>query len=276
MPQQAIVRSALFVPASRAERIPKALASGADAVIVDFEDAVEPSAKPAARQALVEFLDANPDARVWVRVNDATTIWHEDDLAALRGKPGVTAIMLPKAESAAQVAHAGQGRPVVPIIETARGMVQIADVAAGPGVDRLAFGSLDYGVDLAFTPGTEAVDALLDQARGLVLLHSRAAGLAAPMDGVYPDINDAQGLRAAAERACHMGFSGMLCIHPSQIGAVHAAFMPTQADIDWSQRVLAAQRESGAGAFRFEGKMVDAPVLARARQVLVRAGIAAA
>lgn len=272
---QTIVRSALFVPASRAERIPKALASGADAVIVDLEDAVEPSAKPAARQALVDFLDANPDARVWVRVNDATTVWHEDDLAALRGKPGVTAIMLPKAESAAQVAHAGQGRPVVPIIETARGMVQVADVAAGPGVDRLAFGSLDYGVDLAFTPGTAAVDALLDQARGLVLLHSRAAGLAAPMDGVYPDIGDAQGLCAAAERACHMGFSGMLCIHPSQIEAVHAAFMPAQADIDWSQRVLAAQRESGAGAFRFEGKMVDAPVLARARQVLARAGIAA-
>lgn len=273
---QAIVRSALFVPASRVERIPKALASGADAVIVDLEDAVEPAAKPAARQALVEFLDANPDARVWVRVNDATTPWHEDDLAALRGAPGVAAIMLPKAESAAQVAHAGQGSPVVPIIETARGLVQAGDVAAGPGVDRLAFGSLDYGVDLAFTPGSAAAEALLDQARGLVLLHSRAAGLAAPMDGVYPDINDAQGLRTAAERACHMGFSGMLCIHPSQVEPVHAAFLPTQADVDWSRRVLAAQRKIGAGAFRFEGRMVDAPVLARARQVLARAGIAQA
>ncbi|MGN6579803.1 MAG: HpcH/HpaI aldolase/citrate lyase family protein [Bordetella sp.] len=273
---QAIVRSALFVPASRAERIPKALASGADTVIVDLEDAVEPAAKPAARQALVEFLDANPAVRLWVRVNDATTPWHEEDLAALRGQPGVAAVMLPKAESAAQVARAGQGRPVVPIIETARGLVQIADVAAGAGVDRLAFGSLDYGVDLAFTPDTAAAAALLDHARGLVLLHSRAAGLAAPMDGVYPDIGDVQGLRAAAERACHMGFSGMLCIHPTQIEAVHAAFMPAQSDIDWSCRVLAAQRASGAGAFRFEGKMVDAPVLARARQVLARAGIASA
>ena len=273
---QTIVRTALFVPASRPERIPKALASGADAVIVDLEDAVEPAAKPAARQALVEFLDAHPEARVWVRVNDATTPWHEDDLAALRGKPGVAIIMLPKAETAAQVAHAGQGKPVVPIIETARGLVQVAEVASAPGVDRLAFGSLDYGVDLAFTPGTEAVEALLDQARGLVLLHSRAAGLAAPLDGVYPDINDIAGLRTAAERACHMGFSGALCIHPSQVETIIAAFMPAPADIDWSQRVLAAQRENGAGAFRFEGRMVDAPVLARARQVLARAGIAAA
>ncbi|WP_019936666.1 CoA ester lyase [Bordetella sp. FB-8] len=272
---QAIVRSALFVPASRAERIPKALASGADAVIVDLEDAVEPAAKPAARQALAEFLNGCPDARVWVRVNDATTPWHEDDLAALRGKPGVAAVMLPKAESAAQVAHAGQGRPVVPIVETARGLVRVAEVAAAPGVDRLAFGSLDYGVDLSFTPATAAADVLLGQARGLVLLHSRAAGLAAPMDGVYPDIEDTEGLSAAAERASHMGFSGMLCIHPSQIETVHAAFMPAQADIDWSRRVLTAQRESGAGAFRLEGRMVDAPVLARARQVLARAGITA-
>jgi len=271
--KQAIVRSALFVPASRPERIPKALASGADAVIVDLEDAVEPAAKPAARQALAGFLDANPDVRVWVRINDATTPWHDDDLAALRGKPGAAAIMLSKAESAAQVAHAGQGRPVVPIIETARGMVKLADIAAAPGVARLAFGSLDYGVDLALTPGTAGAAVLLDQARSLVLLHSRAAGLAAPLDGVHADINDAEGLRAAASRASDMGFAGMLCIHPSQVEPVHAAFLPAQADIDWARRVLAAQRENGTGAFRFEGRMVDAPVLARARQVLARAGV---
>ncbi len=284
-----MARSALFVPASRADRIPKALASGADAVIVDLEDAVEPAAKPAARQALVNFLDAHPEARVWVRINDATTPWHEDDLAALRGRPGVAAIMLPKAESATQVAHvrvttsldparsaeqasqAGQGLPVVAIIETARGMVSLADIAAAPGMVRLAFGSLDYGVDLGLTPGTEAATAVLEQARGLVLLHSRAAGLPGPLDGVHPDINDIDGLRAMAVHARDMGYTGMLCIHPTQVATVHRAFMPAQADIDWAQRVLAAARDNGAGAFRHEGKMVDAPVLARARQVLARA-----
>ncbi|MFC4274539.1 HpcH/HpaI aldolase/citrate lyase family protein [Achromobacter aloeverae] len=270
------VRTALFVPASRADRIPKALASGADAVIVDLEDAVEPAAKPAAREALAAFLDAHPDVRVWVRVNDATTAWHEDDLAALRGKPGVAAIMLPKAESAAQVARVGQGVPVVPIIETARGMVNLAEVAAAPGVALLAYGSLDYGVDLGLTPGTDAAAVLLDQARGQVLLHSRAAGLPAPLDGVHPDIADTDGLRAMAVRAGDMGFAGMLCIHPSQVRTVHEALRPAQADLDWAQRVLSAARESGAGAFRFEGKMVDAPVLARARQVLARAAMDAA
>lgn len=263
-------RTALFVPASRPERIPKALASGADAVIVDLEDAVEPAAKPAARQALVDFLDAHPDARVWVRVNDATTPWHEDDLAALRAG-SAAAVMLPKAETAAQVENAGRGIPVLPIIESARGVLNLAEIAAAPNVARLVFGSLDYGVDVGLTPGTEAASVLLDQARGLILLHSRAAGLPAPLDGVHPDIDDREGLHAMAQRAGEMGYAGMLCIHPVQVETVHAALKPAQADIDWAQRVLAAARQNPAGAFRFEGKMVDAPILARARQVLSRA-----
>lgn len=267
----AIVRCALFVPASRPERIPKALNSGADAVIVDLEDAVEPAAKPAARQALVEFLAAHPQVRIWVRVNDATTPWHGDDLAALRGKAGVAAIMLPKAESAAQAAQAGAGVPVVPTIESARGLVNVAAIAAAQGVARLAFGSLDYGVDLGLAHGSEAEAVLLDQARGQVLLHSRAAGLPPPLDGVYPAIDDLDGLRAAASRASRMGFGGMLCVHPSQVATIRDAFSPPQAEVDWARRVLAAASEAGVNAFRFEGQMVDAPVLARARQVLARA-----
>ncbi|ALM83431.1 CoA ester lyase [Bordetella sp. N] len=277
----ATVRSALFVPASRADRIPKALASGADVVIVDLEDAVEPAAKPAARQAVVDFLadPAHSDVRIWVRVNDATTPWHEDDLAALRdssdgggrGRRGVAGIMLPKAETAAQVAHAGRGIPVVPIIETARGLLNLAEIAAASDVARLVFGSLDYGVDLGLTPDTEGAAVLLDQARGLILLHSRAADLPAPLDGVHADISDSDGLRAMASRAGAMGFAGMLCIHPSQVEVVHAALRPAEADIAWAQRVLSAAQQNGAGAFRFEGKMVDAPVIARARQVLSRA-----
>ncbi|WP_437628953.1 HpcH/HpaI aldolase/citrate lyase family protein, partial [Achromobacter xylosoxidans] len=149
-----VVRTALFVPASRAERIPKALASGADAVIVDLEDAVEHLAKASAREALCDFLGTQPQARVWVRINDASTSWHDDDLKACRGKPTVAGILLPKAESLAQVRHVAQtGLPVIPILETARGILNAAEVAGTPGVARLAFGSLDYGLDLGVGGG---------------------------------------------------------------------------------------------------------------------------
>ncbi|WP_420042513.1 HpcH/HpaI aldolase/citrate lyase family protein [Bordetella genomosp. 13] len=268
-----LLRTALFVPGTRPERIPKALASGADAVIVDLEDAVEHLAKDAAREALCDFLGTQPQARVWVRINDASTPWHDDDLRACRGRAAVAAILLPKTESQAHVRHAAQsGIPIVPLIETACGVLNLAEIAAAPGVARLSFGGLDYGVDLNLVPGTEGEAALLDQARGQVLLHSRAAGLAAPLDGVYPDIQDIVGLRVAATRAHDMGFAGMMCIHPSQIAVVHDACKPAQAEVEWARRVVQAYRDNAAGAFRLDGKMVDAPVVARARQVLERAG----
>jgi (S)-citramalyl-CoA lyase len=247
-----VVRSALFVPASRPERIPKALAAGADAVIVDLEDAVEHLAKAAAREALCDFLGTNPRARLWVRINDASTSWHDDDLKACRGKPGVAGVLLPKAESLAQVRHVVQaGLRVIPILETAQGILNVAEVAATPGVERLAFGSLDYGLDLGLTPDTPGAQTVLDHARVQVLLHSRAAGLAPALDGVFP---------------------GMLCIHPTQVPVIHAAFVPAAQELAWARRVIATHRDTSAGTFMLDGKMVDAPVIARARLVLAQAG----
>ena len=267
------IRTALFVPASRPERIPKALASGADVVIVDLEDAVEHLAKDSAREALCDFLGTHPDVRLWVRINDVSTAWHDDDLKACRSFPGVTAIMLPKAESLAQVRHAAQtGVDIVPILETAEGILNAAEIAATPGVQRLAFGSLDYGLDLGLTPDTDGANVVLDHARVQVLLRSKAADLPAPLDGVFPGVKDTAGMQAAAGRARDMGFGGMLCIHPSQVEIIHQAFRPPAADVEWARRVVAAHRESGAGTFMFEGKMVDAPVIGRARQLLERAG----
>ncbi len=268
-----VVRSALFVPASRAERIPKALAAGADAVIVDLEDAVEHLAKASAREALCDFLGLNPRARVWVRINDASTSWHDDDLKACRGKPGVAGILLPKAESMMQVRHAAQaGLPVIPILETAQGILNAAEIAATPSVARLAFGSLDYGLDLGLTPDTPGAETVLDHARVQVLLHTRAAGLAPALDGVFPGVQDQAGLAAAAGRAQQMGFGGMLCIHPAQVPVIHAAFEPAPHELEWARRVIAAHRDTSAGTFMLDGKMVDAPVIARARLVLAQAG----
>lgn len=269
----AVARSALFVPASRPERIPKALISGADAVIVDLEDAVEQIAKVSAREALADFLDTHPRARVWVRINDAATAWHDDDLSVCYGRPAVAGILLPKAESLAQVRHVARtGLPLIPILETARGVLDIAGIAGVPGVARLAFGSLDYGLDLGLALNTVGAEAVLDHARVQVLLHSRSAGLAPALDGVFAGIDDPTGLAQAAARARQMGFGGMLCIHPAQVPLIHAAFAPDPAERAWARRVVAAQRDKPVGAFRLDGKMVDAPVIARARQVLAQAG----
>ncbi len=267
------VRTALFVPASRPERIPKALASGADTVIVDLEDAVEHLAKDNAREALCDFLGTHPEVRLWVRINDASTPWHDDDLKACHNHPGVAAIVLPKTETQAHVRHAAQtGIDIVPILETADGVLNAAEIAATPGVQRLAFGSLDYGLDLGLTTDSDGAGVVLDHARVQVLLRSRAAGLAPALDGVFPGVQDTAGMRAAACRARDMGFGGMLCIHPTQVGIIHGAFAPPAADVEWARRVVAVHRDSGAGTFMLEGKMVDAPVIGRARQLLERAG----
>jgi len=185
----------------------------------------------------------------------------------------VAGILLPKAESLAQVRHVAQtGLPVIPIIETARGLLNAAEVAATPGVARLAFGSLDYGLDMGLTPDTPGADTVLDHARVQVLLHSRSAGLAPALDGVFPGVQDVAGLAQAASRAQQMGFGGMLCIHPAQVPVIHAAFVPAREELDWARRVVAAHRETAAGTFMLDGKMVDAPVIARARLVLAQAG----
>jgi len=263
------IRTALFVPASRPERIAKALASGADAVIVDLEDAVEPAAKPAARENLAAFIAAHPETRLMVRINDANSAWFADDLATVRRLPPGSAILLAKAQSAAEVtAVARTGHAVIPLIETARGVTALADIAATPGVNRLTFGALDLGLDLGLTQETAAANTVLDYVRSQLIVHNAAAGLAAPLDTVFPAIADEPGLTRFATRARDMGFGGMLAIHPAQIESVHAAFAPGEEELAWAQRVLAAAAENPAGAFRLDGEMVDAPVIARAQRVV--------
>ena len=266
-----IIRSALFVPASRPERIPKALAVGADAVIVDLEDAVQESLKVEARAHLDGFLTANPEARLLVRINAPEHAGHGADIELCGRHAGVIGVLLPKVESAAQVARvAACGKPVWPIIESARGLLALAEIAGAPGVERLSFGGLDLALDLNLQSGSEGAGRVLDQARYAVLLHSRGAGLAAPLDGVHPAIGDTEGLRASVRLAAGMGFSGALCIHPRQIEVIHQALAPSAEELAWAQRVIDAG-SGGAGAYQVDGQMVDAPVLARAQRLLALA-----
>jgi (S)-citramalyl-CoA lyase len=265
----ALTRTLLFVPGNRPERFAKALAAGADRVIVDFEDAVEESQKGQAREHLRAFLQGNPDAAVWVRVNMASHAGHAADLELCRHR-GVAGVMLPKAESAEQVAAvAAIGKPVMPIVESAMGLAEVHAIARVDGVERLTFGGLDLSLDLGVAAGTAAADRMLDQARFALLLQSRLAGLAAPIDTVFPAFDDLTGLATFARNASDMGFAGMLCIHPKQVAAVHQALAPSAEQIAWAQRVIAGN--TGSGAYQVDGQMVDAPVIERAQLLLALA-----
>jgi len=210
----------LFVPGHRPERFAKAAASGADAIIIDLEDAVPVEAKEVARANVrVDFTELP----VLVRINGAGTAWHADDLAAIASVP-VAAVVLPKAEPGPELgaACAGAGHCVVALVETVHGLVGARTTATIPGVARLAFGSIDFCADLGCA---HTRDALL-AARSELVLASRLSGLPAAVDGVTAAINDPALARDDARYARDLGFGGKLCIHPQQVGAVLVGFQP--------------------------------------------------
>jgi citrate lyase subunit beta / citryl-CoA lyase len=270
-PTLALARSFLFVPGHRPERFAKALARGADAVIIDLEDAVPLDAKDTARSALLSAwadFDADQRARLLVRVNPAGTPWHEADLAAVASLSGLGALMLPKAENPQQLEHAftACGVPVLPLIESAEGVGQMEPIARASGVLRLGLGHIDLQADLGMRCGPD--EAEIAPIRLAMLVASRRAHLPTPVDGVTTATTDADVLARDAQRSRRFGFGAKLCIHPAQVAGVHQALAPTEAECDWARRVLAAEVAAGGGAFSVDGKMVDPPVLLLARQIL--------
>lgn len=262
-------RSYLFVPGNRPERVPKARAAGADAVIVDLEDAVAPDAKAAAREAVGGLLD--PRAPVLIRINGPKTPWFRDDLA-LCARPGVAGIVLPKAESADDVrgvAEAAGGEiAILPLIETARGIRDAEAIARAGCVERLLFGALDLQLDLGISGEGEE----LHYFRSALVLASRLAGIAPPVDGVTTALDDPAVLRADALRARRFGFGGKLCIHPKQVAIVNECFAPSADEVAWARRVLEAARAASHDAVALDGKMIDRPVIAKAEAILRAAG----
>jgi citrate lyase subunit beta/citryl-CoA lyase len=266
-------RSFLFVPGDRPERLPKALASGAHAVIADLEDAVAPEDKPAARHALARAWAALAPAereRLVVRINAPGTAWYDDDMSLLRelAQHKLAGVMLPKAESVGMIDRVAEfaRSPVLPLVESAQGLHALDLLVRAPGVLRLAFGHLDFQADLGLHCDPDERE--LDGVRLAFVMASRRGVLPAPVDGVTAALDDEPRLAADVARSRRLGFGAKLCIHPRQVANVNEGLRPTQAQRAWARRVLEASRTHGTGAFRLDGQMIDAPVLQRARQLL--------
>jgi citrate lyase subunit beta/citryl-CoA lyase len=259
-------RSYLFVPGNRPERFEKARASGADAVIFDLEDAVQPQEKQAARETVREHMDAARPA--FVRINAADTEWFANDAAAIANHPGVTGIVLPKAETREQIetvlAHAHSSLTILPIVETARGFANLTLLCAAPRVQRIVFGTLDFQIDLNIEGDGEEIDMFRSQ----IVLASRLAGLTTPVDGVSTVLDDPVVIESEARRGRRFGFGAKLCIHPLQIDAVHRAYAWTDAELAWAERVLQAVEASSGAAVAVDGKMVDMPVILKAQRMV--------
>ena len=267
-------RSILFVPGDRPERFAKALASPADAICIDLEDAVAPEAKASARASALDFLKTSPEAaRTVLRLNALSTAAGMVDAAALL-EAGVApaALMTPKAESAdvlasLHAAFAGQGgpQPLIALVESAAGLAHAGDLARAPGVVALALGPIDLAAQL----GAQFDEQALSTIRLQIRLGASRGGVMA-WDGPSLAIDDLAQLSADARSAAALGFSGKLCIHPAQAATVNAGFTPSIEAVAAARTVLAAAQGQG-GVFRLDGRMIDAPVLASARKVLARA-----
>lgn len=259
-----IARSYLYVPGNRPERFDKACAAGADAVIVDLEDAVPPAEKDSARAALVSWL--SPDKAVVVRVNATGSEWFDRDLAACDAA-GVTGVVLPKAEKIDEGVVSlcrRRGIALFPLIETALGMAQAEAVAATPCVQRLMFGTIDFQFELGIDGDGDELVAF----RSRLVLASRLAGIQPPVDGPCTSWDDRELLMADSQRARKLGFGGKLCIHPQQVAIVNAAFSPDETEIAWARKVLDAAQRSGGAAVAVDGRMIDRPVILKAERII--------
>jgi citrate lyase beta subunit len=270
------VRSYLFVPATDARRVDKALASDAHAVIVDLEDAVPEAGKDDARRLVVARLrERRPRGLQLVRINGLDTAYARADLEALAGL-ALHGVVIPKAEPQRLHSLAPSGPPVIALVETATGLRRAFETATRPRVAKLMLGVVDLAVELGATPGPDGRELL--HARSALVVDSVAAGLGGPIDGPCTAIGDGDALRAETVAAQALGFTAKACIHPAQLAVVHDVFAPSSEELEQARRIVAAADDAaagGRGAVAVDGEMFDAPVVARARRLLEAAGAVA-
>ena len=273
------LRSLLFVPGDRPDRMEKALGAGADALILDLEDAVAPANKQVARHEVAHFLNQHNEMRILVRVNPLDSSENEKDLnAVLPSHPD--GIVLPKAEGGASVAELAKrlterGNATAQILaiatETPAAIFQLGSYGGAKRLLGLTWGAEDLPAavgaatsretDGSYTPPYELV-------RSLCLFGAAAAGVL-PIDTVYPAFRDLEGLAAYAARARRDGFLGMMAIHPAQVPVINDAFTPSEAELAHARAVIAAfEANPGAGALSLDGRMIDRPHLLQAQRIL--------
>ncbi|TBL75993.1 HpcH/HpaI aldolase/citrate lyase family protein [Paenibacillus thalictri] len=278
-----LFRSWIFVPGNQRRRLAKVPELQADVIIYDLEDSVPPQEKAAARAAVAEALQNTPQRLQYVRVNDADSIWFMDDVAELT-MPGLHGFMLPKAAKAEHIQYAHRvlskwelqkglqpgAIDLVPLIESAEGLYRAYEIASCCGrVRRLAFGSVDYTLDINGELTDDGLELLY--ARSQLVVQSRAAGIEAPIDGVYTHIKDLPGLERDTRLAKQLGFQGKLAVHPAQTETIDGIFAPTRQAIEEAEAVVAAFRKAesaGIAAIMWNGKMIDYPVVQRHMHVL--------
>ena len=281
------IRTALFVPGNRLDRVSKALASGADRVVVDLEDAVPLSGKAAARQEVADFLSRSADPRIIVRVNGLQTPYFEDDISRILAEHPFD-LLIPKVQSEEDVHLAdrfisrvekrnsietGAAR-ILALIETATGVQEIFRIARTRTEPQrlltVVFGAADYTADLGIGMTLDGTELLYPRSR--LAVACRAAGLAAPVDTPFMlDLNDLKALERDARASRQLGFQGKLCIHPNQVGVVNRVFSPSAAQIEEAERIVRAFEASeaaGQGVLVVDGRFVDYPVVVRARRIL--------
>jgi citrate lyase subunit beta/citryl-CoA lyase len=273
-------RSVLFSPGDEPELMRKAPGTGADTVVFDLEDAVAPERKAAAREAVNDVLtdpSFDPDCEVCVRVNPDREVATEDVEGITAGSPRIDSVMVPKAESAADVydlagaiEERGYELPVLAICESAAGILGAEGIAAADPVGAVLFGAEDLSADIGATRTEEGVE--VSHARQHVVLAAGAAGVDA-IDTLVTDIGATDRLRSETEFARRLGYDGKIAIHPAQVGVINEAFTPAPDEVEWARTVLSAAEEAeadGRGVFRVDGEMIDAPLIARAEDVLER------
>ncbi len=265
-------RTFLFVPANRTDRYERALASGADMIVIDLEDAIAHDAKDRARMLLdAAWGDFAQDDRVVIRINGLDSVELADD-AALCASLGPAAVMVPKAESpeALEALYERLGEiTLVPMIESAVGLQAVNEIARSNGTLRRSFGHIDFQADLGMVPGPDQME--LAPARFALVAASRAAGIAGPIDGITLETAKSSEIVLATRRGIRFGFTGKLCIHPDQIRPVHDAFAPSVEDEAWARRVVEAAETSKGAAVKVDGRMVDRAVILLAERVLALA-----
>lgn len=281
-------RCCLAVPGSSARKLEKAAGLAIDEVVVDLEDAVVPAAKAQAREAAASALEAWTGGAVALRVNAPRTPWCHLDLAAAAAMPRVGSVVLPKVESAADVAFAerlldgaeaaaGRAAPLrlQALVETAAGLAHVDEIAAAsPRLDALVVGYADLTASLGVAADAAADPSTWRPVQHAVLVAARAHGLQA-VDGPYLGLADDDGLRRAATHARDLGFDGKWAIHPAQVATVQVLFAPTDAEVARARAVVAAlekaERGTGQGAVSLDGELVDEAMRVRALRVLARA-----